>query len=108
MLVFGLAYGALVGLIIDFCDIQPFIVTLAGLFLLRGGCFMINLDSVPIRHDFVHDFAGASIPLPGGGDLHSSAIVMLVALGGRHRHRPFHPLRRQRLRDRRRQDLGGA
>ena len=67
------------GLIIDFCDIQPFIVTLAGLFLLRGGCFMINLDSVPIRHDFVHDFASVSIPLPGGGDLHSSAIVMLVA-----------------------------
>ena len=53
MLAFGLAFGALQGLIIDFCDIQPFIVTLAGLFLLRGGCFMINLDSVPIRHPFV-------------------------------------------------------
>jgi len=79
MLVFGLAYGALVGLIIDFCDIQPFIVTLAGLFLLRGSCFMINLDAVPIRHDFVHDFASVSVPLPGGGDLHSSALVMLAA-----------------------------
>ena len=32
------------GLIIDFCEIQPFIVTLAGLFLLRGACFMINLE----------------------------------------------------------------
>ena len=36
-------------MIIDFCEIQPFIVTLAGLFLLRGSCFMINLDSVPIQ-----------------------------------------------------------
>ena len=79
MLVFGLGFGALQGLIIDFCEIQPFIVTLAGLFLLRGGCFMINLDSVPIRHDFVHDFASVSIPLPGDGELHSSALVMLVA-----------------------------
>jgi ribose/xylose/arabinose/galactoside ABC-type transport system permease subunit len=79
MLVFGLGFGALQGLIIDFCDIQPFIVTLAGLFLLRGGCFMVNLDAVPIRHDFVHQFASVSIDLPGEGYLRSSALVMLVA-----------------------------
>ena len=47
MLCFGLLFGALQGLIIDFCEIQPFIVTLAGLFLLRGSCFMVNLNSVP-------------------------------------------------------------
>jgi galactofuranose transport system permease protein len=80
MLAFGLFFGALQGFIIDFCEIQPFIVTLAGLFLLRGGCFMINLDSVPIRHPFAAAFEAASIPLPGGGFLASSAIVMLVAL----------------------------
>ncbi len=80
MLGFGLIFGALQGLIIDFCEIQPFIVTLAGLFLLRGSCFMINLDSVPIRHPFVAAFAAASIPLPGEGVLGSSAIVMLLAL----------------------------
>ena len=80
MLIFGLAFGALQGLIIDFCEIQPFIVTLAGLFLLRGCCFMINLDSVPIRHPFVASFAALSIPLPGGGFLASSAIVMLISL----------------------------
>ena len=81
MLAFGLAFGAMQGLIIEYCDIQPFIVTLAGLFLLRGACFMINLDSVPIRHAFVGAFADASIPLPGGGFLASSAMVMLVSLG---------------------------
>ena len=80
MLAFGLAFGALQGLIIDFCEIQPFIVTLAGLFLLRGGCFMINLDSVPIHHPFVAWYSGLSIPLPGDGELHSSAVVMLLAL----------------------------
>ena len=78
MLVFGAGYGALQGFIIDFCDIQPFIVTLAGLFLLRGGCFMINLDSVPLRHDFVSAFAGFSLLLPGEGFLASSAMVMLA------------------------------
>lgn len=80
MLAFGLGFGALQGLIIDFCEIQPFIVTLAGLFLLRGGCFMINLDSVPIHHPFVAWYSGLSIPLPGEGELHSSAVVMLIAL----------------------------
>jgi len=81
MLAFGLLFGALQGLVIDFCAIQPFIVTLAGLFMLRGGCFMVNLDSVPIRHPFVEAFADFKVPLPGGGFLASSALVMLAVLG---------------------------
>jgi simple sugar transport system permease protein len=81
MLAFGVAFGAFQGFIIDFCKVQAFIVTLAGLFLLRGACFMVNLDSVPIRHPFVMAFAGANIPFPTGGFLASSAIVMLVVLG---------------------------
>ncbi|HKJ60881.1 MAG TPA: galactofuranose ABC transporter, permease protein YjfF [Hyphomicrobiales bacterium] len=80
MICFGIMFGALQGYVIDFCEIQPFIVTLAGLFLLRGLCFMVTLDSVPIRHDFVDLYASARIPLPGRGVLRSSAIVMLVSL----------------------------
>jgi ribose/xylose/arabinose/galactoside ABC-type transport system permease subunit len=80
LLAFGLMFGAFQGFIIDFCEIQPFIITLAGLFMLRGACFMVTLDSIPIRHPFVSQFAGANIPLPGGGFLASSAIVMLVVL----------------------------
>ncbi len=78
MLGFGIMFGAFLGFIIDFCEIQPFIITLAGLFMLRGACFMVTLDSIPIRHPFVAAFAGANIPLPGRGFLASSAIVMLV------------------------------
>jgi len=80
MLSFGVLFGAFQGFIIDFCEIQPFIITLAGLFMLRGSCFMVNLNSVPLRNPFVDAFASANIPLPGGGYLASSAIVMLVAL----------------------------
>ena len=80
MLSFGVLFGAFQGFIIDFCEIQPFIITLAGLFMLRGSCFMVNLNSVPLRHPFVDAFASANIRLPGGGFLASSAIVMLVAL----------------------------
>lgn len=80
MLAFGVAFGALQGLIVDFCEIQPFMVTLAGLFMLRGCCFMVNLDSVPIRHPFVEAFSDFRIPLPGGGSLTGGAIVMLAVL----------------------------
>lgn len=80
MLAFGAGFGGLQGLIIDFCEIQPFIVTLAGLFLLRGSCFMVSLDSAPLRHPFVSDFAGWAIPLPGDGFLASSALAMFAAL----------------------------
>jgi galactofuranose transport system permease protein len=81
LLCFGIMFGAAQGYIIDFCEIQPFIVTLAGLFLLRGACFMVTLESVPIRHEFVQTFASARVPLPGRGFLTSSAIVMLLSLG---------------------------
>ncbi len=81
LLAFGIMFGAFLGFIIDFCEIQPFIITLAGLFMLRGACFMVTLDSIPIRNPFVSQFAGWNIPLPDGGFLASSAIVMLVVLG---------------------------
>jgi simple sugar transport system permease protein len=80
MLVFGAGFGGLQGLLIDFCEIQPFIVTLAGLFLLRGLCFMVSLDSAPLRHPFVSDFAGWAVTLPGEGFLASSALTMFAAL----------------------------
>ena len=80
MLAFGLMFGAFQGFVVDFCEIHGFIVTLAGLFLLRGACFMVTLDAIPIRHPFVAVFADTYIELPGDGFLTSSAMVMLVVL----------------------------
>lgn len=80
VLAFGILYGAFQGFIIDFCEIQPFIVTLAGLFLLRGASFMVNLNSVPIRNYFVSWFNNIYVDLPGNGFLTGGAIVMLIML----------------------------
>lgn len=80
MLGFGVLFGAFQGWVIDALDIQPFIITLAGLFLLRGACFMVTLDSVPIRNDWVDLYASVKIHLPGKGVLRSSALVMLASL----------------------------
>jgi simple sugar transport system permease protein len=40
----------------------------------------VSLDSAPLRHPFVSDFASWEIPLPGEGYLVSSALAMFVAL----------------------------
>lgn len=79
-LIAGTAFGAFMGVLIAKFDIQPFIITLAGMFFLRGMCFLINLDAVPIEHEFVSQFAGFRIPLPGRGWLSSSAMVMLITV----------------------------
>lgn len=44
--------GLAMGSIIHFFDIQPFIVTLAGLFFARGLCYVISTDAIPIRDPF--------------------------------------------------------
>jgi simple sugar transport system permease protein len=80
MLLFGTLFGACMGWIIDVGEIQPFIITLAGMFLLRGLCFVVSLDSVPIHHEFIDAFAGFRIPLPGRGWLSGSALLMLAVL----------------------------
>ncbi|MDA2892177.1 sugar ABC transporter permease YjfF [Mycolicibacterium sp. BiH015] len=48
VLVVGPFLGMLMGLIIENFDVQPFIVTLAGMFLARGLCYVISVDTLPI------------------------------------------------------------
>ncbi|WP_033069916.1 galactofuranose ABC transporter, permease protein YjfF [Thalassospira australica] len=81
-MIVGSAFGAFMGAMIAKFDIQPFIITLAGMFFLRGVCFLINLDSVPLDHSFVSDFAGFKVPLPGRGWLSASALLMLATVIG--------------------------
>lgn len=78
VLLIGGGLGLFMGLIIQFFDIQPFIVTLAGMFLARGLCYVISLDSIPVTEGFFTGMAQAQIPLPG--DLFVSPGVLL-ALG---------------------------
>lgn len=76
----GTAFGSMMGFVIAYFEIQPFIVTLAGMFLFRGLAYLINVNSVPIDHDFISMLAGFYIPLPGRGYLSFIAIAMLVLL----------------------------
>ena len=72
--------GFLMGYVIHNFEIQPFIVTLAGLFLFRGLCLVISKESIAISDSAVSSLAETRIPL-GLGDLSIGAVVALVVLG---------------------------
>ena len=66
VLLVGTALGCLMGLLIHYFDIQPFIATLAGMFLARGLCYLISVESIPITYVTFSKIAFSSITLPGG------------------------------------------
>ncbi|MFF8968391.1 galactofuranose ABC transporter, permease protein YjfF [Streptomyces sp. NPDC014995] len=71
--------GFLMGYVIQNFEIQPFIVTLAGLFLFRGLCLVISKESISISDASVSSMAQAQVSL-GMGFLSIGAIVALVVL----------------------------
>jgi simple sugar transport system permease protein len=78
VLLAGSTLGLLVGLVIHYFDIQPFIATLAAMFLARGLCYVISLKSISITDPFFTSMAQTQLPL--GPDLHltPSVIVALI------------------------------
>ncbi len=46
ILVIAALFGALMGAMIHYLETPPFIVTLAGMFLARGGCYLLTTESV--------------------------------------------------------------
>ncbi len=74
----GAAFGALQGLLIHRYRLQPFIVTLAGMFVARGLCYLIDTESIPLRNPFFVALAETRIPLGGGTALSSGAVAALV------------------------------
>lgn len=78
VLLMGSVFGAGMGAIIHYFKIQPFIVTLAGMFLARGFCYVISIDTITIDNAFYTAAAQTKITLPGGSFISISAIVALV------------------------------
>jgi simple sugar transport system permease protein len=82
MLLMGTLFGGTMGVIIHFFKVQPFIVTLAGMFFARGMCFFISLDAIPIRDELYRAMALYRIQIPGfeRAFLSLSAVIALVVL----------------------------
>lgn len=77
VLLIGPVIGFATGCIIHFFDIQPFIATLAGMFLARGLCYIISEDSVPIRNGFWTSAAQQRLRM---GNYHVTISVVIAAV----------------------------
>ncbi len=79
----GTGFGASMGTLIQRFRLQPFVVTLAGMFLARGAATLISVDSIGIDHPLMTSIAYLRLPLGGGNSLSVGALVALlvVALG---------------------------
>lgn len=79
-LALGTAFGAAQGWLIQRFRLQPFIVTLAGMFLARGLCYLISIDSIHITDETYTAIAQARLPLAPEAALSVGAAVALAVL----------------------------
>ena len=92
VLVFGVIFGTVQGWLVAYLKLQPFIVTLAGMFFCRGLTAMISVNQIAITnnktflaiaHKNIKIFMGATVNKRGiklYPFVHPSVIIALVAL----------------------------
>lgn len=69
MVLMGMALGAVMGSVIAFLKVQPFIATLAGMWFARGMCFFISDDAISIDHPVYTLLGQTKILIPGLSEL---------------------------------------
>jgi ribose/xylose/arabinose/galactoside ABC-type transport system permease subunit len=82
VLALGSAFGAAMGLLIQRYRLQPFVVTLAGMFLARGAATLLSVDSIGIDHPFYTSMSYVRIPLGFGGLSIGAVLALLVVAAG--------------------------
>jgi simple sugar transport system permease protein len=80
VLLIGTLFGALMGVLIQRFRLQPFIVTLAGMFLARGLCYVISIDSISITEPTYTALAEWRLPVWGDASLSFGAVLALVVV----------------------------
>lgn len=82
VLLIGSLFGSAMGAIIHYFKIQPFIATLAGMFLARGLCYVISINTITIDNSFYTSVAQTKIKMPGGHFISISVIIALLVVAG--------------------------
>ncbi|OFS09613.1 MULTISPECIES: galactofuranose ABC transporter, permease protein YjfF [Hafnia] len=80
ILVMGCCFGAFMGWLIDALKIPAFIITLAGMFFLRGASYLVSEESLPIDHPIYSTLSSMAWKIPGGGRLSAMALLMLAVV----------------------------
>ena len=79
VLALGFMFGGGMGAVIHYFRLQPFIVTLAGMFLARGLCYLISIESITIEDPLFVAMSQTQIAF-FGGFLSPGALIALAML----------------------------
>ncbi len=80
VLLMGTAMGLFMGYLIQTFDLPPFIVTLAGLYLARGLCYIVSLFTIAVQNPFFESVAHAQVSIFGQGFLSPGALIAIVVV----------------------------
>lgn len=76
VLAIGLVFGFVQGWLVAYLKIQPFIVTLAGMFFARGMTAVISKEMISIKNEMFLSWAQCKIYLPFGGYINKKGMLI--------------------------------
>lgn len=80
MILMGAVFGLIQGCLIHFFKIQPFIVTLAGLFFARGMTAVISTDTINIKNKLYSDISNYRIYIYDKAFISIGVVIALVVM----------------------------
>ena len=84
VLVIGILFGLFQGFCVGYLEIQPFIVTMAGMFFARGMTAVISTNQLSITAEVsqaFYDWANYRIYLPFGGTINRKGVMIMPYFG---------------------------
>lgn len=75
-LAIGIAFGVVQGFLVAYMEMQPFIVTLAGMFLGRGLVALIEVNQIQVNNPGFEKLSGARIMIPFIGDVNKKGVFI--------------------------------
>lgn len=75
-LAIGLAFGLFQGFLVAYLDIQPFIVTLAGMFFARGLTTIVNTEPFNVANEAFNKVKMTRVIVPGLGSLNRRGVYI--------------------------------
>lgn len=75
-LAIGITFGAVQGFLVAYLEMQPFIVTLAGMFLGRGLVALIEVNQIQVSNPGFEELSGSRIMIPFLGDINKKGMFI--------------------------------
>ena len=91
--------GLLHGILITYFNVQPFIATLAGMFLTRGLSYVISTDTISISNPLFVSISEYRIPFLFDSFLSIGVIITFYHASDVYLHRSLHEVRSSDLRN---------